>query len=107
MTFLSTAGIQSADIRDFPGAPGVKALCFHCRGHGFNPWLGNSDSAGCTAKTLGDNIVKLVSKGCFRVAGCQISQILALYLGHTTRLAGSQFPHEGSHVDPSSENSKS
>ena len=58
-------------------------------------------------KTLGDNIVKLVSKGCFRVAGCQISQILALYLGHTTRLAGSQFPHEGSHLDPSSENSKS
>jgi len=58
-------------------------------------------------KTLGDNIVKLVSKGCFRVAGCQISQILALYLGHTTRLAGSQFPREGSHLDPSSENSES
>lgn len=34
-----------------------------------------------------------------------ISQILALYLGHTTQLAGSQFPHEGSHLDPSSENS--
>ena len=26
---------------DFPGGPGVKTLCFHCRGHRFNPWLGN------------------------------------------------------------------
>ena len=58
-------------------------------------------------KKLGDNIGKPVSKGSFRVAGCQISQILALYLGHTTQLAGSQFPHEGLHLDPSSENSQS
>ena len=27
--------------RDFPGGPGVKTPCFQCRGHGFNPWLGN------------------------------------------------------------------
>ena len=27
--------------RDFPGGPLVKTPCFHCRGHGFNPWLGN------------------------------------------------------------------
>ena len=25
---------------DFPGDPGVKTPCFHCRGHGFDPWLG-------------------------------------------------------------------
>ena len=30
---------------DFPGGPVVKTLCFHCRGRGFNPWLGNSDPA--------------------------------------------------------------
>ena len=28
-------------IRDFPGGPVVKTLCFHCRGQGFDPWLGN------------------------------------------------------------------
>ena len=29
-----------------PGLPGglvIKTLSFHCRGHGFNPWSGNSD----------------------------------------------------------------
>ena len=26
---------------DFPGDPVVKTLCFHCRGHGFDPWWGN------------------------------------------------------------------
>ena len=28
--------------RDFVGSPVVKTLHFHCRGHGFDPWLGNS-----------------------------------------------------------------
>ena len=27
--------------RDFPGGPVVKTPCFHCRGHWFDPWLGN------------------------------------------------------------------
>ena len=26
--------------RDFPGGPVVKTPLFHCRGHGFDPWLG-------------------------------------------------------------------
>lgn len=26
---------------EFPGGPGVRALCFHCQGLSFNPWLGN------------------------------------------------------------------
>ena len=30
-----------ARMRDFPGGPVVKTLRFHCRGHGFYPWLGN------------------------------------------------------------------
>ena len=24
----------------FPGGPGVKTPCFHCKAHGLNPWLG-------------------------------------------------------------------
>ena len=28
-------------IRDFPGSPVVKMPHFQCRGHGFDPWLGN------------------------------------------------------------------
>ena len=28
-------------VTDFPGGPVVKTPCFHCRGHGFDPWLGN------------------------------------------------------------------
>ena len=27
----------------FPGGPVVRALSFHCRGHWFDPWSGNSD----------------------------------------------------------------
>ena len=27
--------------QDFPGGSVVKTPCFHCRGHGFNPWSGN------------------------------------------------------------------
>ena len=23
---------------EFPGGPVVRTQCFHCRGHGFNPW---------------------------------------------------------------------
>ena len=26
---------------DFPGGPVVRTSRFHCRGHGFDPWLGN------------------------------------------------------------------
>ena len=26
---------------DFPGGPVGRTPCFHCRGHGFYPWLGN------------------------------------------------------------------
>ena len=26
---------------DFPGGPVVGTLCFHCMGHGFDPWSGN------------------------------------------------------------------
>ena len=28
---------------DFPGCPAVKTLCFHCRGHRSDSWLGNWD----------------------------------------------------------------
>ena len=28
-------------LGDFPGGPAVGTPCFHCRGHGFDPWSGN------------------------------------------------------------------
>ena len=28
-------------FRDSPGSPVVKTLCLHCKGHRFDPWLGN------------------------------------------------------------------
>ena len=28
-------------LKGFPGGPVVKTLSFQCRGHGFDPWLGN------------------------------------------------------------------
>ena len=41
----SRAGVKG----DFPGGPVVKTPCFQCRGHKFNPWLGNEDPACCAA----------------------------------------------------------
>ena len=39
--FLFLCGTPSKPFsRDFPGHPVVKTPCFHCRGHGFDPWLG-------------------------------------------------------------------
>ena len=32
---------KAGQIWGFPGGPVVKILCFQCRGHGFDPWLGN------------------------------------------------------------------
>ena len=33
--------IQNEIMGEFPGSPVVRTLFFHCRGPGFNPWLGN------------------------------------------------------------------
>ena len=32
---------RNDNVGDFPGSPVVKTPCFHCRGHGFNPWSRN------------------------------------------------------------------
>ena len=32
-------------VGSFPGGTVVKTPHFHCRGHGFDPWLGNYDPA--------------------------------------------------------------
>ena len=32
---------KKTECGDFPGGPVVKTPQFHCRGHGFDPWLGN------------------------------------------------------------------
>jgi len=35
---------------DFPAHPVVKTLCFHCRGHGFEPWWGTRSHMPSTPK---------------------------------------------------------
>ena len=40
---------------DFPGGPGVKTPCFHCRGHGFDPWTGKFLMPHCVAKKKNKN----------------------------------------------------
>ena len=35
-----TKEVNDLYLWDFPGGPVVKTPCFHCRGHGFNPWSG-------------------------------------------------------------------
>ena len=35
------ATIKLSDLGDFPGGPVGKTPCSQCRGHGFDPWLGN------------------------------------------------------------------
>ena len=32
---------KSSELRDFPGGAVVKTLCFQCKGHEFDLWLGN------------------------------------------------------------------
>ena len=34
-------GTKKVEFWKFPGAPVVRAQCFHCWGPGFNPWSGN------------------------------------------------------------------
>ena len=36
-----SALLKSHGLWDFPGGPVVKTLLCHCKGHKFNPWLGN------------------------------------------------------------------
>ena len=38
--YLFTVSFKE-EATDFPGGPVVKTPCFHCGGHGFDPWLGN------------------------------------------------------------------
>ena len=35
VTTMDLSGVKNRGIWDFPGG-----LCFQCRGHGFDPWLG-------------------------------------------------------------------
>ena len=36
-------GVKKKKVGLFPGSPVVKILCFHGRGCGLDPWLGNSN----------------------------------------------------------------
>ena len=42
---FSQVASQENGAWDFPGGPVVNPRYFHCRGHGFDPWLGNYDPA--------------------------------------------------------------
>ena len=44
---ISNSTIKIKYAWDFPGGPVVKTLRFHCRGRGFDPWLGNQDPTCC------------------------------------------------------------
>ena len=50
---------------DFPGCPVAKNPLFHCRGHRFNPWLGNEDPI-CVAKSKQTNKQGTTEKELFR-----------------------------------------
>ena len=50
---------------NFPGGPVARIMCFHCRGHGFDPWLGNPTGrmAGKQARTQTINTVDVTPSG--------------------------------------------
>ena len=41
LKFYSQKNVFKIKEREFPGGPMVRTPHFHCRGHGFNPWLQN------------------------------------------------------------------
>ena len=47
---LGSPQSKTAHRRDLPGGPGVKTLCFHCKGHRFDLSLGHKDPTRCMAK---------------------------------------------------------
>ena len=55
--------INNERFRDFSGGLVVKIVCFHCRGHGFDPWWGlrSSTAQGVAEKKINKN------NECFRI----------------------------------------
>ena len=47
--WILALAIKQVRCWDFPGGPVVRTLSFQCWGPGFDPWLGNWDSACCTS----------------------------------------------------------
>ena len=56
--------LSELDDGNFPGSPVVQTLHFHCRGHGFEPWLGKlrSCTPHGTAKNNNTNYLKKKKK---------------------------------------------
>ena len=56
--------LSELDDGNFPGSPVVQTLHFHCRGHGFEPWLGKlrSCTPHGTAKNNNTNYLKQTNK---------------------------------------------
>ena len=71
----STKIQQDGMCRDFPGGPVVKTPCFHCRGHGSDPWSGPRGTARRKKKKDG------VCYDVFWEAKRKISNVLRKYPG--------------------------
>ena len=63
--------------RDFPGGPVVSTLCFHCRGHGFDPCLGNLRSCklhGTAKKGMPSKISVKCQRNCRHLQGSNLKK---------------------------------
>ena len=74
--------ILNGNYRDFPAWPVVKTIS-HCRGHEFNPWLGNYDPACCEVwpkvnkqnkRRLQNGIMCSASVTCISLHWCSVTQ---------------------------------
>ena len=67
---------------DFPGGPVAETLCSQCRGHRFNPWLGNYDPTCCAAQPKEFFFFKFL-KVTPKVTNCKFN-ICALYCNYSS-----------------------
>ena len=94
LTSEDTAMNRKSAGRDFPDSPVVKAPHVHCRGHGFDPWLGNSQPSCCMRQQK-----KNLLGGCSLAEGP--AKAKAQRWGHTLCIQGIARPSVW--LEPSSE----
>ena len=91
---------------DFPNGPVVKTPCFHCKEHGFDPWLGNEDPAGHRPWPRGEKVqVLLTAHGTFLASSSQSPCCPPLLLSYprslgSCHLASSMFTKPTRHSAP-------
>ena len=78
---------------ELSGGPVVRILHFHCRGHGFNPWLGNQDPACCIAQKRKKNEIK------FKIQlFSHTSHISSSHVWLMATMLNSQVPYISAHI---------